>query len=83
MIILEYILGWFLRLFVLMSQIGNALLLYGNPDETISARCYRNKDNPYWGKAYLGVNKVFFWEENHCYESHLKDQHFAKELIKK
>ena len=82
MTVMMYIIGWFERLAVLISQTGNALFLYGNPDETISARCYRNRASPYWGKAYFGVNKVFFWEEDHCFNSHEKDKFFAEDLLK-
>jgi len=80
--VLSFVLGWGERVFVLISQAGNALLLFGNPDETISARCYRHRNDPYWDKAHDFVNKVFFWEEDHCYKSHVKDLYFASEILR-
>ena len=81
-VVFKFVFGFGERIFVLLSQTGNAIFLYGNPDETISARCYRHRNEPIWSKAYEILNTVFFWDEDHCYESHVKDLYFAGEILR-
>jgi len=73
-------LNYFINIATSISQFGNTIL-GGNPDMTISARAYLNKENPKWWVVYATMNKVFFWQDNHCYESHLDDIKFAKEIL--
>ena len=60
------------NLWVMASQMANTILLAGNPDQTISARAYVAS---YSGKRWpmLLINGVFFWQSNHCRESHNQD----------
>lgn len=44
---------------------------FGMADETISARAWRLRARPAWGTLRKVVDKIFFWEENHCEESYL------------
>ena len=43
------------------------VVLGGHPDETISARAWRFKDDSkFLGKAYRVIDAGFFWQEQHC-----------------
>ena len=42
----------------------------GYADETISARAWRLKDKH---SLYKYINKLFFWQENHCEKSYLDE----------
>lgn len=49
----------------------NGRRVWGYADESISARCWRLK-NKGWTWQYKVINKIFFWQSNHCeyaYES--------------
>ena len=64
-----------------LSQGLNCIFFNGSPDQTISARAYLNRNNKYWYLAYLGINALFFWQENHCKESHQADINFAHQVL--
>lgn len=64
-----------------ISQGVNCLLLGGHHDQTVSARAYVNRHRCGWGIAYRIINVLFFWQDNHCRESHLADVEFAKEVL--
>jgi hypothetical protein len=71
------------KLFVLLSQLLNVLLLNGSPDETISGRCYRQGvllGDKRWKKARNVINVIFFWQDDHCRISHQKDVDFAETI---
>jgi hypothetical protein len=57
---------------IAVDQMANTVL-GGWADETMSARCYRNRERTRgWSLLYRGVNAVFFWMPDHCrgaYES--------------
>lgn len=55
-----------------LSQLGNALLLGGHPNESISGRCYREQ----WPAERL-VNTLFFWQSRHCRGAHASDRAWA------
>lgn len=69
--------SWFEKMLVLISQSFNALVLGGNPDETVSARCHR-EGREGWENF---LNRLFFWEPNHCETSHKRDQKFARMIL--
>lgn len=49
-------------------------LLGGMADETLSARAYRNRNvSKGWNTAYKVINKIFFWQKDHCYEAYLSE----------
>lgn len=64
-----------------ISQGVNCLLLGGHHDQTVSARAYVNQHRCGWGIAYRIINVLFFWQDNHCRESHSADVEFAKEVL--
>lgn len=72
--------SYLIRLSTAISQMGNALI-GGNPNRTISARCYLNRDKRGWRQAYKVINIVYFWQSNHCKESHNADIQFAREVL--
>lgn len=63
-----------------ISQLFNALL-GGNPNMTLSARAYVNRERPRWRTAYKTLNRVFFWQEDHCRASWTKDIMFARHAL--
>ncbi len=36
------------------------------PDETFSARCWREREKPFWGRMRRLVDRLFWWDQNHC-----------------
>lgn len=65
-----------------MSQTINLWVFFGHHDETVSARCYRLRHEKGWGKAYRVLNKVYFWQDDHCKKSFDEDIAFAEEVMK-
>ena len=72
--------AWLLRVSAWASQTINLWVLFGHHDMTVSARCYINRHKPVWGVAYRVVNKVFFWQDDHCKESFDADIKYAMEV---
>lgn len=70
-----------LRMFAWASQTVNVWLLLGHHDQTVSSRCYLNRNKPIWSKAYKIINALFFWQENHCRSSFEADVAFAEEIM--
>lgn len=49
--------------------------LGGMADETLSARAHRNKNkSKRWKVFHDVVNRIFFWQADHCYESYLSEK---------
>lgn len=65
-----------------LSQGINCVLLNGSPDQTVSARAYLNKDIEPWTSAYHFINKLFFWQNNHCKKSYEADVSFARSILR-
>jgi len=61
---------------IAFDQLLNTLL-GGWADETLSARMWRHRALPLWQEARWLVDKLFFWQPNHCYQS------FVSELQRK
>jgi hypothetical protein len=60
------------------SQLLNTILL-GSPNMSLSARAYiKRNTHP---KPYKWINKLFFWQEDHCKQSWESDVVFAKKLL--
>lgn len=64
------------------SQTINVWLLAGNPDMTVSARCYVSRHKPLWGYAFNLVDALFFWEDDHCLNSFLRDVAYAEKILR-
>lgn len=70
------------RIFAWLSQGFNCVVLLGSHDQTVSARAYLNRERTGWGQLYRAINAVFFWQDDHCFQSFLDDVDFAKEVLK-
>lgn len=74
------------RIAAWLSQGVNCILLGGHHDQTVSARAYveyRLRGNRRWKHAYHGLNwlfRVVFGQDDHCLDSFLEDEHFAREI---
>ena len=60
-----------------LSQLLNALLFAGDPNETISGRVYRENRN--W--AVRIIDLLFFFQVDHCLKSHVADRIFARKIL--
>ena len=65
-----------------LSQGINWFFLGGHHDQTVSARAYVNRNDPMWAVVYRTINAIFFWQGDHCLQSHLEDMAFAKQVYK-
>lgn len=63
------VLHWLKQVLVAFDQFLNSLI-GGWADETFSARCWRLRDHPVWGRLRLVVDALLFFDKNHCEESH-------------
>lgn len=73
--------SYFRRTIAWLSQGAHCLLLNGNPDMTVSSRChveYRLKNNTRWKFAHDTINRLFFWQHDHCRESFDEDVTYAQ-----
>jgi hypothetical protein len=59
------------------SQLANAALLGGHPNESISGRCYREG----WQTAMRVVNAIFFWQSHHCRGAYASDREWAEHYM--
>lgn len=75
------IINYFIRLSTALSQLGNAGA-GGNPNRTISARCFLNRERKGWRQAYKVINAIYFLQDDHCRDSHHADLEFAREVLK-
>ena len=73
--------NWFTRGLAWLSQGFNWLFLNGNHDQTVSARCYINRNKSPWKYLYITLNTTVFWQDNHCKSSFDRDVDFALEII--
>ena len=71
---------WFTRGLAWLSQGFNWLFLNGNHDQTVSARCYINRNKSPWKYLYITINTTVFWQDNHCKSSFDRDVDFALEI---
>jgi len=68
--------SWFAKLGTCISQVINALLLGGDPDESISGRSHRLG---WWCEPW--IDRLFFWEPHHCRNAHQSDRDRAFWLL--
>lgn len=64
-----------------LSQGINCVLLKGNPDMTVSARCHINQHRPRWRTARNIINRIFFWQDDHCAQSFSSDVAYAHKIL--
>lgn len=61
------------QVLIAIDQLINTLL-FGMADESLSARAFRNGHKKHWGIAMKVINALFFWQDDHCYESYLREK---------
>ncbi len=62
-----------------LSQLLNAVVFLGDPNETLSGRCHRERRV----KAEAFINALFFFQPDHCMHSHLADHLFAHKILER
>ena len=60
-----------------LSQLLNAAVFIGDPNETLSGRCWR--EDRMWAVCVIDI--LFFFQQEHCYNSHLADRVFARKIL--
>jgi len=64
-----------------LSQGINCAVLRGSPDMTVSARCYVYRDKAYWRTGYTVINRIVFWQRDHCKLSFQSDIIYANWVL--
>lgn len=64
----------------------NVILFNGSPDETISGRAYRqgvlqSPPSPRWARARRIIDRLFWFDPDHCRKSHEADLAFARAVL--
>ena len=67
---------YFFGLWSATSQLVNAII-GGHPNESLSGRCYGEP----WPRLMAIVNKLFFWQVNHCRSAFTNDLKWAKKYV--
>lgn len=61
-----------------LSQLLHAVL-GGSPNITVSAAAYLKREKYPW--LYRSINRVFFWQDDHCRDSWVSDIIFARKAL--
>lgn len=64
--------GYFKQILIGIDQLLNTLFR-GWADETLSCRAYRWEKNNIRSFPRKIIDKIFFWEKDHCYLSYLSE----------
>jgi hypothetical protein len=66
-----------------LSQLANCAIFLGdNPNESLSGRAFRQRNgSKFWSAMYRLINKIFFWQDNHCLDAHLLDKQRARRML--
>lgn len=59
-----------------LSQLVNAVVFFsGNANQSLSARCYEQRDHWFFGRLKVVVDKIFlfFGDDNHCESSYRRE----------
>ena len=63
---------------VLFSHMLNVLVFNGDPQESLSARSYREQ---MWTERYIDAFFRLFGEEHHCMEAHIEERVHARRVL--
>ena len=65
---------WLLQILISIDQFFNTIC-GGYADETLSSRAHRmrEKKQRYWGWTANAIDKLFFWQKDHCKEAWLSE----------
>lgn len=67
-----------------LSQLVNAVVFFsGDPNESLSARAYRCRENRFWWLMQVAIDTLFslFGYDEHCISSYFADRDRALALI--
>lgn len=66
------------QVLIAVDQLINTLLA-GHADETLSSRAHRmrEKHHPYWGWTANAIDRLFFWQADHCQQSYESERRRA------
>ena len=67
-----------------LSQLLNAVLFNsGNANESLSGRCFRQRDHWFFGRLEVVINALFNWfgQEDHCERAYATDLNRALDLL--
>jgi hypothetical protein len=68
---------YFINIATALSQLLNAVVFAGDPNETVSGRVYR--EDRKW--AVKIIDLLFFFQPDHCLESHVADRMFSRKIL--
>ena len=69
---------YFFNVAAALSQLLNAVVFFGDPNETLSGRCHR--EGRYTAEAF--IDTLFFFQPSHCELSHWADHVFARKILR-
>lgn len=80
---LKPFLNYLLRIAEALSQLINVVVFFGdNPNEQVSGRAYRmRRINWQWAALRWAINFLFFWQQDHCRDSHVADLKRAEKTL--
>jgi hypothetical protein len=62
------------QVWIAIDQLLNTLF-GGWADETLSSRAWRaERDGTRWHWTRRGIDLIFFWEHDHCYQSYMSEK---------
>ena len=62
-----------------LSQILNVIFLNGDPNESISGRCWREQRMT----AVKWINRLFWWQYQHCRSAYQTDLERSKQYLER
>lgn len=64
------------NILIALDQLANAIA-NGSPDETLSSRAHRARlaGKPGWRRVAGVIDRLFWWDKDHCRESWLAERH--------
>jgi hypothetical protein len=74
--------GYFLS--SLVSRTINATVYAGSMHQTLSARAHiEARTSPDWARRERRINRVFFWQEDHCADAWLSEVSRARKTLQR
>jgi hypothetical protein len=75
--------GYFNTIFDALSQLINAVAFNsGNANESISGRCWRQREHWFFGRLLVVIDSVFWIDNGHCERAHWSDVSRASKTMR-
>jgi hypothetical protein len=68
---------YFNNIWIALSQLLNVVFCFGNPNESLSSRAYRQP----WNIVMWIFNHIIFWQNNHCRGAFAHDLRMFEDYI--